>query len=38
MSEPEIWSENVANMQLKLAPKKDFEGLLNESTTRSLMR
>lgn len=31
MSEQEIWNENVANMQLKLAPKKDFEELLNES-------
>ena len=31
MSEQEIWNENVANMQLKLAPKKDFERLLNES-------
>ena len=30
-SEQEIWNENVANMQLKLAPKKDFEKLLNES-------
>ena len=30
-SEQEIWNENVANMQLKLAPKKDFERLLNES-------
>jgi hypothetical protein len=31
MSEQEIWNENVANMQLKLAPKKVFEKLLNES-------
>ena len=30
-SEQEIWNENVANMQLKLAPKKDFERLLNDS-------
>jgi len=30
-SEQEIWNENVANMRLKLAPKKDFERLLNES-------
>ena len=30
-SEQEIWNENVANMRLKLAPIKDFEGLLNES-------
>jgi hypothetical protein len=30
MSEQEIWNENVANMRLKLAPIKDFEGLLNE--------
>jgi hypothetical protein len=30
-SEQEIWNENIANMQLKLAPKKDFERLLNES-------
>jgi hypothetical protein len=30
-SEQEIWNENVANMRLKLAPKKDFEKLLNES-------
>ena len=30
-SEQEIWNENVANMKLKLAPKKDFERLLNES-------
>ena len=30
-SEQEIWNENVGNMQLKLAPKKDFEKLLNES-------
>ena len=30
-SEQEIWNENVANMQLKLVPKKDFERLLNES-------
>jgi hypothetical protein len=29
--EQEIWNENVANMRLKLAPKKDFERLLNES-------
>ena len=29
--EQEIWNENVANMQLKLAPKKDFERLLNDS-------
>ena len=29
--EQEIWNENVANMQLKLAPKRDFEKLLNES-------
>jgi len=31
MSEQEIWNENVANMRLKLAPKKDFERLLNDS-------
>ena len=30
-SEQEIWNENVANMQLKLAPKEDFEKLLNDS-------
>ena len=30
-SEQEIWNENVVNMQLKLAPKKDFERLLNSS-------
>jgi hypothetical protein len=30
-SEQEIWNENVANMRLKLAPKKDFERLLNDS-------
>jgi hypothetical protein len=30
MSEQEIWNENVANMQLKLAPKKNFERLLND--------
>ena len=30
-SEQEIWNENVANMHLKLAPKKDFDRLLNES-------
>ena len=30
-SEQEIWNENVANMQLKLTPKKDFERLLNDS-------
>ena len=30
-SDQEIWNENVANMRLKLAPKKDFEKLLNES-------
>jgi len=30
-SEQEIWNENVANIQLKLAPKKDFERLLNSS-------
>jgi hypothetical protein len=30
-SEQEIWNENVVNLQLKLAPKKDFERLLNES-------
>jgi hypothetical protein len=30
-SEQEIWNENVANMQLKLPPKKDFERLLNDS-------
>jgi hypothetical protein len=30
-SEQENWNVNVANMQLKLAPKKDFEKLLNES-------
>ena len=30
-SEQEIWNENVTNMQLKLAAKKDFEELLNES-------
>jgi len=29
-SEQEIWNENVANMRLKLAPKKDFEKLLND--------
>ena len=31
MSEQEIWNENVANMRLKLAPKGDFEKLLNDS-------
>ena len=31
MSEQEIWNENVANKRLKLAPKKDFEKLLNSS-------
>jgi len=31
MSEQEIWNEQIANMKLKLAPKKDFEKLLNES-------
>ena len=30
-SEQEICNENVANMRLKLAPKKDFEKLLNDS-------
>jgi hypothetical protein len=30
-SEQEIWNENLGNMQLKLAPKKDFERALNES-------
>jgi len=30
-SEQEIWNENIVNMQLKLAPKKDFEELLNDS-------
>jgi len=30
-SEQEVWNENVANMHLKLAPKKDFEKLLNGS-------
>jgi hypothetical protein len=30
-SEQEIWNENVANMRLKLAPKKELEKLLNES-------
>ena len=29
--EQEIWNETVANMRLKLAPKKDFERLLNDS-------
>jgi hypothetical protein len=29
-SEQEIWNENVANMRLKLAPKKELEKLLNE--------
>lgn len=31
MSEQDEYNEAVANMQLKLAPKKDFERLLNES-------
>jgi hypothetical protein len=31
MSEQENLNENVTNMRLKLAPKKDFERLLNES-------
>jgi hypothetical protein len=30
-SEQDEYNEAVANMQLKLAPKKDFERLLNES-------
>ena len=30
-SEQDEYNEAVANMQLKLAPKKDFEKLLNES-------
>jgi len=39
-SEQEIWNENVANMRLKLAPKKDFVELLNEyySPIRNTMR
>ena len=31
MSEQDEYNEAVANMQLKLAPKKDFEKLLNDS-------
>ena len=31
MSEHDEYNEAVANMRLKLAPKKDFERLLNES-------
>ena len=31
MSEQDEYNEAVANMQLKLVPKKDFERLLNES-------
>ena len=31
MSEQDEYNQAVANMQLKLAPKKDFEELLNES-------
>ena len=31
MSEQDEYNEAVANMQLMLAPKKDFEKLLNES-------
>jgi hypothetical protein len=31
MSEQDEYNEAVANMQLKLAPKKDFERLLNDS-------
>ena len=30
-SEQDEYNEAVANIQLKLAPKKDFEKLLNES-------
>jgi hypothetical protein len=30
-SEQEIWNENVTNVQLNLAPKKELERLLNES-------
>ena len=30
-SEQDEYNEAVANMRLKLAPKKDFERLLNES-------
>ena len=31
MSEQDEYNEAMANMQLKLAPKKDFERLLNSS-------
>lgn len=31
MSEQDEYNEAVANMRLKLAPKKDFEKLLNDS-------
>ena len=31
MSEQDEYNEAVANMQLTLAPKKDFERLLNDS-------
>jgi len=31
MSEQEIWNEQVANMQLKLAPQAELKKLLNKS-------
>ena len=31
MSEQEIWNEQVANMQLKLAPQSELKKLLNKS-------
>jgi hypothetical protein len=31
MSEQDEYNEAVANMRLKLAPKKDFDRLLNDS-------
>ena len=38
MSEQEIWNENVANMQLKLVAKKDFERLLDSHVPTSPTR
>lgn len=32
MSEQEIWNEQIANIQLKLASKSKFKKLLNEVT------
>ena len=31
MSEQEIWNEQIANMQLKLAPQAELKKLLNKS-------